>query len=301
MQVESAKMYLQGFVLKEQDVRRLHDVISEQLKKVNSNSISFKYNIKYANGAIAESMDFEELFLADNSGSSAIVRLQLTGICQKDSNESRINVEFRNVDSFNEDTNIPIRHTILGQDRDWVFITSSLIEERIQKTKRLSFNHIGQKGFGRVFLRLILPMLIPFIFLLPLLFSINDVSTVKQEKLAQIQGIEKKWRQAKYKDQMEMLLDLEKYKVESDQTLKPPKPYGGLPIGKWIIFGLLILVALTWFLFKYYLVYNFCWGEYLEEFKRKENIRKLVFSVIIGTVLLGIVVNLISSYVWERM
>ncbi len=54
-------------------------------------------------------------------------------------------------------------------------------------------------------------------------------------------------------------------------------------------------------LFKYYPAYNFYWGNYMEVFDKKEIARKLILGILLGTVILGIVVNLLSNVIWEKI
>jgi hypothetical protein len=54
---------------------------------------------------------------------------------------------------------------------------------------------------------------------------------------------------------------------------------------------LLILVFAWLFLLRYYPVYNFCWGEYAEEFQRKESRRQFWLVIII----IGLVVSFLGS------
>ena len=300
MQVESGKVYLQGFVLKEQDLRRLHELIHDQLKKIGTELIVFTYNVKYENGALAQLSDFEELFKMENSGSAGIVRLEILATYNNDDSYS-ISIEFRNVDSSNEDSNIPIKHQILGKSRDWVFVTSSLIEERIHKIRRLSLNHLGQRGFGRIIFRLILPMIFPILFFIPVMLSYSNIDTQHQENLQRIINIENKWSAGKYKEPMQMIIDIEKTKVQSEISNNKPKIYRGMSMPKWAGLTIVIFLLAMFFLYKYYTVYNFCWGEYLEIFQRKESTRKIILGIIVGTVLLGILVNLLSSYIWEKL
>ena len=59
----------------------------------------------------------------------------------------------------------------------------------------------------------------------------------------------------------------------------------------YLLGGLVVLITIYMFFVRYYLVYNFLWGDYLEYFKKNENIRKFVLVIII----IGILVSFIGG------
>lgn len=50
------------------------------------------------------------------------------------------------------------------------------------------------------------------------------------------------------------------------------------------------------FFLKYYLVYNFRWGEYLEKFNKWESFRKTVFIVVVIGIVVSTIGGIIANY-----
>lgn len=59
----------------------------------------------------------------------------------------------------------------------------------------------------------------------------------------------------------------------------------------YIFGGLATIFAIYMFFLRFYLVYNFLWGDYLEYFNKRESTRKFVLVII----LVGIVVSFIGG------
>ena len=63
-----------------------------------------------------------------------------------------------------------------------------------------------------------------------------------------------------------------------------------MPIGI-LFFSALVLGLIGAFFVRFYPVFNFCWGDYTQEFQRKEGVRKFVLIVVI----LGLVVSFVGG------
>lgn len=304
LSVESNKSYFHGFILKESDLRRILDLINDQLKKLATGTITYSYILKFENGAIATTDDIETVLKQDNEGSSAIVRLEIEGKHSNDLTDTLIQLSFRNLDSSNESGDIPIKHIISGKSRDWVFVTSSLIEERINKIKRKSLDKVGERGFSRLFIKLLAPFFMMFFFMI-VLFSLPDsVKDSTKSRITHIEQLEKKWKNKTITDPIELILDIHKFdiieKTKFDSSNFILQFFFTKPIIVYYVSIIFIFISF-YFFSKYYPVYNFAWGGYLEVFNKKENNRKFAIGIIIGTIMLGIIVNLLSNYIWEKI
>lgn len=132
MKVEKTGSFQFGFVLNEKNLRRIIGTAKEQLTKVSEKEkIECKYSSKLQNGSIIETTEIENILSIENIGSSCIVRLTLT---LEASDNHFITIDFSNPRS--ELHNYSIFYRIISTDRDWVFVTLSLIEERIILIKR---------------------------------------------------------------------------------------------------------------------------------------------------------------------
>lgn len=139
---ESTKNIKSGFVLNEQELRRTIEVINEQYDKKGSPNPTIKYTIKHQNGLVVETFNLDDIFKIENAGSQQIISLIInsSSITQPDDN---INITFSNKYSEKVDDQYSIKYKVRGGERDWVMISSSLIEDRLNK--------ITNKDFGEYF------------------------------------------------------------------------------------------------------------------------------------------------------
>src|ERR1700743_698953 len=134
MEVETTRHYNDGFVLTEQSLRRLLDVIKEQIHKLgDARAIATRLKFRFLNGAIATSDSIEDLFKQENGGQAQIVDLNIE-FKEDPGNDPIVSIRFSNprVNLGRSSISVEIR----GDSRDLVFVTGSLIDERIQQTKR---------------------------------------------------------------------------------------------------------------------------------------------------------------------
>jgi len=282
--VESSKSYHFGFILTESEIRRLIDVITDQFTKINSqDQVVLRLNTTFKNGAIAETNSLDEILTQENTGSSEITRLKIEASLENDELNG-ISVEFVNVDAEEQTNSVSIRQQVHGVSRDWVFVTSSLIEERITKLKRFALNQLGKTPLTKV----IMSLLVPGIMMLILLFATNSVT---DDMTTGTNKVEELWKKGQLKDPVEAIIMLEK--CRNNLT-----PLGILkkPVTVLILVSLPLILTYM-FLLKYYLVYVFCWGDYKELFEKKESIRKFV----LGAVVIGLIVSVVGGLIANNM
>lgn len=275
--VESNKKYKAGFVLSEPELRRLVDTIAEQLRKIDSSKdVLHKYAIKFRNGAIAETHNIDEVLKEENTGSCQVIRLRTESVLENDDSGSIIITEFINIADDEETGTVPIKQSISGSSRDWVFVTSSLLEERISKVKRNQAPRVLKElGFP---IGLFLTM-----FLLVYIFPSKSAKTTKS-----IDRIETLWKHGQLNDPVEALIMLERARETQGSS--------GWHILKLIAAVIVVSISLYGIgrlISKYYPLYNFCWGDYLEEFKKVESRRTFMLVVII----LGLAISAVGSII----
>ncbi len=298
IRVESRKNYKHGFLLKEQDLRRLVHLINEQFAKISTKKVDLKFTLQYSNGAKANTDNLESVLQQENEGSSSIVKLEIQATQGNEGTNTSICVSFRDMEKDNESELVPIsiRHLIYGQSRDWVFVTSSLIEERISKIKKRGFS------FKQIFNALWSPLL-AIVFLLALFTSTPGVlKDYSSETITLLNEIEKKWKAQEISDPIDVILQIEKNKCANDNTLE--SFLGKIFISRsfLLIIGSVILIGLFLFFYsKYCPRFNFYWGGYIEKYDKKESIRKLILGLFLGTIILGVIVNLLSSFIWDNI
>ena len=282
--VEANKSFKLGFVLPEPELRRFNDLIREQIKKINPEpEISYNYVLKFQNGIVAETDNIDTVLEQENEGSKKITSLEVTG---KDQLENAISIDFHNIDSDNIQSDNSIKYNIRSTDRDWVFVTSSQIEERINKIKRTNFS-IGK---NKLLSRLLFPIILLVVTLVMMLSLVTSISN----RTSYLPEIRLKYENGKIKSTDELILLLEEAKDAQVERLDTIDIFylPGIILGGLIV----IIICLYVYTWKLYPMYNFCWGEYLDVFKKKETSRKTFNTVVIIGLIVSIAGGIIANY-----
>jgi hypothetical protein len=282
--VEANKSFKHGFVLPEPELRRFSDLIREQIKKINPDpTISYSYILKFQNGVVAETDNIDTVLEQENEGSKKIISLELIG---KDELENKISIDFHNIDSDNVDSYNSLKYNIRSTDRDWVFVTSSQLDERINKIKRSNLS----LSKGKTNYRLIAPLVILVVMMVMTISLLTSIS----EREDYIPEIRAKYESGKIISTNELILTLEEAKNQQVNNIKLTNffYFPSIILGALII----LIVAFYTYTWKLYPIYNFCWGEYLEVFKKKETNRKTFNTVVIIGLLVSIIGGIIANY-----
>jgi hypothetical protein len=282
--VEANKSFKLGFVLTEPEIRRFNDLIREQVKKINAEPvISYTYNLKFQNGIVAETDNIDSVLEQENESSKKIISLEIIG---KDQLENTISIDFHNLDSDNIQSDNSIKYNIRSTDRDWVFVTSSQIEERINKIKRGNFSIGKNKLLGR--------LIFPFGGLLALLVMMFSLINSISNRDSYLPDIKLKYDSGEIKNTDELILAIEHAKNQQLQHLDLVDVFyfPGIILGGLII----ILICFYIYTWRLYPLYNFCWGEYLDVFKKKETSRKTFNTVVIIGLIVSVVGGIIANF-----
>lgn len=280
LHVESLKGINEGFVLSESELRRIVQTVSEELKKaLPTVEPHFTFLLKFANGVVAETLNLEDVFNQENIGSARILKVRFEAMSGEGDNEHRIIVLFRNTDLDNDFDSIPIKYSIVGKSRDWVFIASSTIEERLNKVKRKIFDPSMSRKTRMMVLLLMLPLML-ILSSMPIFLTDTHTNNTANE-------LEIKWKKGEIKDPVEAMIFIEKSKLPTGQLAEEYKPI--------LIIGCFIFIILLGFFFirKYYPIFNFCWGDYLGVYEKIESQRKTLIWVII----IGLIVSVAGSII----
>ncbi len=282
MLVEAKKKLFHGFVLNEQDLRRTIDMVSEQFQKLDgAPNPDISFELKYRNGAIGKTGSIDDIFREENLGSSQIIRLIISFNAQVQEEQVSLVLGWVNSDLDEEPGITSIWYNISGNSRDWVFVTSSLLQERIEKVKRFCPNQIAGSSKRGSPLRLLIILLFTLFLTIPIALIIESTQGNVSDVIIQAK------ENGELSNAIDALILIEQTK-ESRKTLLVPtldNPFvyfGG---------GLLVLTAVFMFFLRYYLVYNFVWGDYANHFNKSENVRKFVLAIIV----VGVVVSFIGG------
>ena len=125
-----------------------------------------------------------------------------------------------------------ISNTVIGNDRDWVFIITSLLDDRIKRIRRFSINR-------EQFVNVLFSIFFIILSLVPL--TINAALKKNSLELNQLKIIEQNYKNGKIKNPIEALIEIEKYKLDTNDTSIPMSSMAGVGI----ILALIIIVFAT--------------------------------------------------------
>lgn len=164
MGIRVNKSLSNSYVLDEPELRRIHQVLTEQVVQAyKSDDIRTTFNLKLKNQMTFDKTSLDEIFAESNGGEHAIQELEI----DITNRSSRDNISI----SFSKSEFRSIRYTINGNDRSWVTISQSVIEERIRNIKRSfiltgTFRFLSQVSSGIIAFVMIIFFLTSFVELL---------------------------------------------------------------------------------------------------------------------------------------
>lgn len=294
MDVEARKSFQYGFVLREADLRRLVDTITDQFRKLGLNrEPTTHFKLKFRNGVVADNLGIDDVLGQENSGPGQILRLSYTcTLANDDTPATVVSLEFVNADADEEPGYVSMRFHVFGHDRDWVFVTSSLLEERIERIRRWAANQWGSSKHRNPFIRLA-GLLSSFVLVIVVAFTMMTTMDRTTKHEVAVRQITKQWRNGAVKDPVAVILAIEEARLQDLHAL-PSQAFPVRPLA--ILFGALFaLVGLGAFAVRYYPVYNFCWGEYLEWFAKREAARRFWLTVIATGFLISFLASILAN------
>lgn len=287
MKSESGKTFDHGFAIGEQELRRIHDLICQQMKaSVGDGNFESSFELKFKNGVISNPSSLDEILSQENIGSSSIERLNITVFKTDDINNTKIFIQFMNTNQDGADSDdSPIKYKVVGNDRDWVFITSSQLDERIGRVKIFSIT----KSFDT--------SLFTF-FLMAGFLAVALFFMVPKEKasLENLNSLEAQWKNHQISDIAEIVFAIERQRLESQnvssvfQLILTPMIALGVIFTLFAIYGIQIIHYL-------FPPYNFLWGDYVKMYEKRKSTSNFIFVVII----LGIVLSVSASYIYSYL
>lgn len=190
MKTELTKAFYTGFLLTEQELRRIYDTMTQQISQV-TRTITHHFELKYKNGVVAEKSSIDEVFSESNGREWEIQELTIKVVDRSQPKLFQISLTFKKwegnvgeVYSYwilaKTEVFKSISYYILGDERDWVFITSSLLEDRIARVKQFLIFNLGYILLGLVGVVVLVGLLffIPFFLSLPLGDKILSIFTL---------------------------------------------------------------------------------------------------------------------------
>jgi lysylphosphatidylglycerol synthetase-like protein (DUF2156 family) len=293
------------------------DAAREQFVKLDAAvAVTESYELQFFNGAVSTTSDLGEILAQENHGSARIVRLVVKINALNTSPPAAIELHFRDLGELDEEKRA-VSLLVQAGSRDWVFVTTSLLEERLNKIRRISFSKLIT---GRAFTVALIGSLYAFL----AFGATSEVSRysypVPEPIWQQQDSLSRQLREAQkkslLKDGTEAVILVQELQERADQRMRQARDDWEKKADAWakknkripiwarallfFVTPLAILGAYWVFLQRYYPLYNFCWGDYLDVFNKKESARRfLIIVVLVGVVVSfigGILANLLSKH-----
>ncbi len=159
MRTELKKPFTYGFILSEQELRRIHDTMVQQMKRTGKSDFGSFFEVTYKNGVRTEKASLDEITLENNRGEWMIQGLKMAVFSHFPLRETQIEIEFRvPPPPPSRESNLrpySVQYYVVGDERDWVFLTSSLLDDRLASIKQLPIFYYGIAAIAVGFVMLI--------------------------------------------------------------------------------------------------------------------------------------------------
>lgn len=212
------------------------------------------------------------------------------------SEKNSIKVVFSNNLSERSKQDKSIRYSIKSENRDWAMISSSLIDDRLNK--------ISSTNFALNFTKravLFLTTLITIGFLTYFIFNLNNFENKSNTTLKALNSIEQRLNNKENIELLKAIIDIERSKIYDNSPLLLSKAKYFL----WLMIPFLLLTTFydntNKFITKYFPNRIFYWGDYIEKYDKNIKRRNLFLGFIFITIFISILINLFSNFLWEEI
>ena len=247
MKTEVRKDFNHGFVLTEDELRRLVDCATQAMKRVlPDQGFATRFHAKFKNGTIAECNGVEDLLGFDNSGATRIVGIHIHSSEKSPLARHQISIDFDNPsESRRQDSSIELH--VRGEDRDWAHITSSQIEERIAKAHTPAIHKVWTfHGIS---------IIVPLCAALFLFTSIIGLAISKPRGSGAADALEAAIRNNSVTDPLHAILLVEKVKATEYSTETYRTIRNSLVIPVLLVIALLLILYAIQYLFPSHVFY----------------------------------------------
>jgi len=286
MLTEARKTFRFGFVLNEQELRRLVDTVVVQVRKALENEPVILFQVRFRNGTVTECSNVEELLSLENVGPKQITRLRLTvddgGEEQHIDPKVAVLVRFTNLTEEDEEVR-SVNYVVRGENRDWVLVTASEIEDRVTKAKCIGVRAIFINR-NRAFRLLLVPFLLigSMYGLLHATVNLPPAALVKNaidsgEKLDPVRAV--------------ALLEQD---IARERQMRGDQLF--FRWGLWYPLTAFIVIYLLGVVGDYFHPsYVFAWADYTKVYDRRIAIRNYVYIGVLSALIIAVVADIIVS------
>jgi hypothetical protein len=135
MKTHLQRSFKHGFLLNEQELRRIHAILSEQMRQATGDTgFTFDFTVEFQNDAVSNYSSLDAVLTESNGGEWTIHALTMDVRGNQGRWDVRIRIKFVNIAGRSWAT--PIEYAIDGPHRDWVYLTSSKLDDRMRALAR---------------------------------------------------------------------------------------------------------------------------------------------------------------------
>ncbi|WP_089679881.1 hypothetical protein [Catalinimonas alkaloidigena] len=279
------KFYSNSFVLDKSKAVRINDIIETNFKKAGIDSIKTEFKLILSNEKELTFDKFSNIFQIDNGRKNKAEKLKLNW----SGNDNEVLVYFSDKPA--------VRVDVTGTDLDWTNELFAEIDEQIERTKVFSLIH---KIKSDNFFKLISLLMISFVFPLMLVVTKNDtkeklnITATDRSALTEIakntKTVEEKINFL-FETQLK-ILDINIKNETPDAFLDNLSTYFLDWRTYMIIIPIIAILGILWYLLtQCYPVAVFDWGDMAEEYRKIVERRKLLWNIVIGSIVIGILTN----------
>jgi hypothetical protein len=278
MKTEVTKSYKWGFTLPEQELRRLFQTCHEHIKE-NVDTPRILIQVFLRDGSVIESDKVDDILSLENAGTKRIQRLSLNFDTGMENPDWKISIQFEDAEK-NPRSWTSISTKVVGQTRDWAFLAAADIEERIKRVKSLAPIYIMENRYF-----VLVPTFLSFILVLMAMQPIYNYGSAADK-------LESAYKSGAITNPIEAMIFLERAKEASQNIITI------LPLLLLAFFApLVLLFGLGRLLTAIAPSYNFYWGDYITYLNKRKSAQNVFWTVIV----LGIIVSLISAYIFKLL
>jgi hypothetical protein len=331
MYTHQSRKFKHGYILTEQELRRIHELMLQQFVLAGKGDPKIVYQVRYKNGALAQPSSLDEVLSGENFGSNSVVSVGIRCIsrrqvyrgvatdgtdqravdgldgvgdygadnCQNVEEEPEdegmrrwltdqviIDLQFMSPADDDFPESAPIKLDVGGVDRDWVFLTISKLEERIQKVKVWN----SARAFNKQSVIItFLPIICMTVLLIGLLFLGNHYVEGQRSAYEELRTV---WQGGGI-DAVDLLFKMRD--IES-------RGLGSMPF--WLLGATFpLFVGAIWaserlggIVVALFPSFNYLWGDYVGDYERRKSRTRVVMGVLGGSVVLASAVGVFSNY-----
>lgn len=283
MRTEVERSFKWGFVLSEEELRRVFQTCLEHSRKVNPNDISRKVCAKCRDGSLVESDALEDILALENAGSKSVQRLTLEFSDSSEESPWLIRVLFNNGYRDTETwTAVAIR--VVGESRDWAFVAGADLEERVKKTRVVSWPRLvaARQSIPIIMSIMLLAMFVPW--------AIGIVHIGEPDVAA---ALEEQHKAGKISDPIEAMIMAHRYKQEN--TLGPALIF--LPMMAGPVIVMIAYAIAAYAMPRVCPSYIFYWGDSVRIYDKRRTVMRVFWGVLVLGVLASLIAGIILRFV----